>query len=510
MLGALIGLLATTFVLVPLDDRPVTLQLPVMIGAIAGVRVDTPPRALLGRYLQFGDPDGLAAWLASTPADASADVVSADMLAYGGLIAARTPQTPEGVAIARLRALAAFRAQRPSSWFATFGTVMRLAPTGVPDVGAGKGFFLAGDAWPLVQRYANLPDPPVTAAQRATAAGVRALIGPQLDAYLATRARDRNVDLFLLRQLAENGYDRLVLGQDDAGPVGLHLRDLAALRAFAERWDPPGRASIEPGADELGMALIGAALARQAAFVPSVRVTYSRADGAAFNDPLEFAPVDTTVGALIRTCGAERAAPGAGDADIELYVRVPATADPDERAFTDAIARDVAAGKLVAVADLSFLAAADLDQQRTLVDALIARKIAGELAAFASWNTTANTVGTALPEAIAVAAGRRMGTYDALAHDQFMLDRYADDYAFHTYTRPALNSSLSAAGTSDHTYLLPGLAGRTEEADRADLWPRTLTLLHTVYPADEDAGLTITLPWDRTFETELDVRLRPR
>ena len=43
----------------PLDDRPVTLQLPKMVGAIAGVRVATPPRALLGRYLDYGDPDAL-------------------------------------------------------------------------------------------------------------------------------------------------------------------------------------------------------------------------------------------------------------------------------------------------------------------------------------------------------------------------------------------------------------------------------------------------------------------
>ena len=51
-------------------------------------------------------------------------------------------------------------------------------------------------------------------------------------------------DLFALRTVAEGGFDRIVLGQDDAGPVGLHLRDLAALRSFAGRWLSPERASI--------------------------------------------------------------------------------------------------------------------------------------------------------------------------------------------------------------------------------------------------------------------------
>ncbi len=43
------SLLALTFVVVPLDDRPVTAQLPRLLGAIAGVRIVEPPRPLLGR-----------------------------------------------------------------------------------------------------------------------------------------------------------------------------------------------------------------------------------------------------------------------------------------------------------------------------------------------------------------------------------------------------------------------------------------------------------------------------
>ncbi len=501
------ALLALTFVLVPLDDRPVTLQLPRMLAAIAGVQIATPPRETLGNYLRFGDPDAIADWLRdAAPGDAAAFIVSTDMAAYGGLIASRTPATPAFVAVARLRALASFRASRPAAAFAAFGTVMRLAPTGVPELGAAAGFFAAGPAWPVIQKYANLPDPPRTAADRAEAARLRGAAGPALDAYLGTRARDRDIDLFALQLVAEGRFDQLILGQDDAGPVGLHLADLAALRAFAERWGLSGRASIEPGADELAMALVGAALARQAAFVPRIRVTYSREGGGALNDPLEFEPIDDTVNALIATSGARRAE--AAGADIDLFVRVPGTPAHDETAFVDAIERDVRAGRLAAAADLTFLASDDPAEQRGLVEELLQRRIAGSLAAFASWNTTANTLGTAIPEAIAVAAGDRMGSYDARAHAQFMLDRYADDYAFHDFTRPAINAWLSERGISDHTYLLPIIAEQTSWRDRADLWPRALALLAAIYPQYADAGLTITLPWDRTFETELDVRLR--
>jgi hypothetical protein len=515
------SLLALTFVVVPLDDRPVTAQLPRLLGAIAGVRVVEPPRPLLGRYLTPGQPDTILRWLrAGAPADAAEYVVSSDMAVYGGLVASRIPGVSRGLGYTRLQDLADFRASRPSASFAVFGTVMRLAPTGVPALGPAASFPFSGEQWPLIQKYANLPDPPVSEADRATAARLRERLGPVLDAYLETRARNRDVDLFALREAAEGAFDRVVLGQDDAGPVGLHLRDLAALRGFAARWVPPARASIEPGADELGMALVGAALARQAKLVPRVRVIYSRADGGSINDPIEFAPISTTIADLIRTCGGVMApspggtAPGGArtDADIDLFVNVPDTSAADEERFVAAIGADVAAADapLPAVADLTFLANEDYAQQRRLTELLIRANLAGRVGAFASWNTTANTVGTALPEAIAVLAGRKLGTYDARMHATFTLMRYVDDIAFHDDVRPKLNADLTAAGIADHTYLPPDVARRTDSENRALLWPDGLDLLARITPQFRDAGFTIRLPWDRTFETELDLRLAPR
>ena len=512
------SLLGLTFVVVPLDDRPVTAQLPRLLGAVAGVRVAEPPRPMLGHYLSPGDAPGILRWLRDdAPRDARAYVVSSDMVVYGGLVASRVPGVSRAAAYTRLQDLAAIRATRPGASFAVFGTVMRLAPTGVPSLDSTAPFPFAGDeVWGKIQQYAGLPDPPRTDEQRASATRLRAQLGPALDAYLDTRARNRDVDLFALRTVAEGGFDRIVLGQDDAGPVGLHLRDLAALRAFAARWLDPARASIEPGADELAMALVSAALAREAAVVPHVRVIYSRPDGGTVNDPLEFAPIATTIADLIRTCGGRAPAPGEF-ADIDLFVRVPATSDRDEETFVQAIgkpylpslASDRTRAPVTAVADLSFLATEDYPQQRRLTEELIAHRIAARIDAFASWNTVANTIGTALPEAIAVVAGRRLGTYDRRAHATFTLMRYVDDIAFHTDVRPQLNADLNAAGVSDHTYLLPAVASRTASQNRAQLWRDGLDLLSRIESEYRDAGFTITLPWDRTFETELDVRLAP-
>jgi hypothetical protein len=234
-----------------------------------------------------------------------------------------------------------------------------------------------------------------------------------------------------------------------------------------------------------------------------VSVFYSRPDGGSVVDRLEYVPIDKTIGQIVGACGARRVPRGA---DVSLYVRVAGTSAADESAFEDRLAADVAGGRSVAVADLTFLSGEPGDEQQALTQSLIARGLAGKIDAFASWNTDANTIGTALPGAIAVHAGRLAGTYDTLAHAQFMLDRYVDDYAFHQFVRPQLNALLRTQGV-DTTLLLPEVAREAASENRAALWPWALDLLASIYPQYRDGGLTITLPWDRTFETRIDVRL---
>ncbi|MGH7728913.1 MAG: DUF4127 family protein, partial [Vulcanimicrobiaceae bacterium] len=463
------GRTVPTVVLVPLDDRPVTYRLPLMLGEIAGQRVIAPPHDELGNYLRPGDPQAILPWLFSPQtADASAFVVSSDMIAYGGLVASRLPGLPAGIAYARLSQLARLRTARPAAFIDLFGTIMRLAPTGVPAGGPTRDFFAAGERASLIADYANLPDPPVTPQERAQAEALRAKIGaPVLAAYLDARRRDREVDAWALQLAGEGEFDRIVLGQDDAGPTGLHLRDIAALERTAAAWDLGARASIEPGADELGMLGVAAAFARNVGWRPSVAVDYSRADGGGYEDPLEYVPVASTIARMIATAGAHVQS---GPADVELFVKVPQTSDADEAAYEDRIAAAVAAGESVAVADLSFLEGNAGPAQRELTEALIARGIAGRIDAFASWNTDANTVGTALATALAVGAGKRAGTYDAQAHAEFLLDRYADDYAFHQFVRPQLNDDLRSRGIDTEVLFGPTILEAADE-NRSLLWP---------------------------------------
>lgn len=491
---------------VPLDDRPVTRQLPELLGRIAGRNVIMPPRGLLGRYLRAGNPEAIIAWLNSpTARRADSFVISTDMLAYGGLVTSRIPGTSYQDAYARLREIHHIRSEHPAAWIGTFGTIMRLAPTGIPATGAGATFFAAYPAWKYLQEYANLHDPPL-AGERSEAARLAGLIGqPTLQAYLDTRSRNLSVDLSILQMTRARDIDRVVLGQDDAGPVGLHVKDVAALQGAVREYGIAGRSSIEPGADELGMAMVANALARGARWIPHIAVHYSTPGGATFNDPLEFAPISDTIDSLIGLCGGVR---DDINPDISLFVRVPKTTPAQDDALFSEISANVSGARSVALADITFLGGS-FAPQAAFAQRLIDAGLAGRIDAYSSWNTNANTAGTALAEAIAANAGRRTGTYSALAHAEFTFDRYVDDYAFHDFVRPDLNAVLDAAGVTDHTYLAPDQSLAIGQRNNAELWNRAEDILKEIYPSYHIAAIVITLPWDRTFETEIEVGLAP-
>jgi len=489
--------LCAPIVFVPLDDRPVTLKLPIMLGEIAGVPIVTPPRALLGRYIQPGNPDAIIAWL-NSGAQADSYVLSSDMLAYGGLSAARVPGPSYADAYQRLRELDRLRARNGKAWISVFGTIMRLAPTGVP---ANVSYFAPYPAWTYLQQYANLHDP-LLPDEVAEAQRLRELIGePLLDQYLRTRVRDYGIDRLLIEKTAAGSIDRLVLGQDDAKPYGLHVPEVQALQAFAA---PDDRVSIEPGADELGMVLVSHALARDAAWTPHVAVRYSTPQGALYQDPLEYTPIGTTIDRLIALCGGVR---DDDNPEIALYVHVPDTGPALDDAFLAAIRSDLNAGRPVAVVDLSF--ERSYAQQNAFAQALLSSGLASRLDAYSAWNTDANSTGTALAEAIAAGAGRRLHSYDALAHRTFTYIRFVDDVDYHDSVRPALNDWLAANGVTDHTLLTPDVAAQTQARARAMLWTQAQAMLEQLYPQFHIAAMSITLPWQRTFETDTDVRLAP-
>ena len=102
---------AKTILLVPQDDRPVSLDYTVSTAEKAGYTVLTPPRAYLSGKNFRGSPDQLWRWVEQNMVRADAAVISTDSLIYGGLVDSRKHNESLTVVMGRENKIKALHSQ---------------------------------------------------------------------------------------------------------------------------------------------------------------------------------------------------------------------------------------------------------------------------------------------------------------------------------------------------------------------------------------------------------------
>ncbi|UCH34046.1 MAG: DUF4127 family protein, partial [Armatimonadota bacterium] len=246
------------FALLPLDDRPPNLQFPRRLAAVGGLRLLLPPRRLLGRFLRPGDAEALWRWLAEAAGDADAVIVSCDMLAYGGLIAARTTDVSEDTTVARGQRLRQLKDRFRALRIYAFAVIPRLGLTVSSPKLLELGPALAR-CNELTHRRETLDEQ-----ERAELSRVSAMLPLELVAgHAAMRRRNLAVNKGLVSLVEAGVVDSLVLAQEDAATTGPHIAEQAELGEEARRLSVADAVHIYPGADEVGMTLLARAAAEK-------------------------------------------------------------------------------------------------------------------------------------------------------------------------------------------------------------------------------------------------------
>jgi hypothetical protein len=498
-------------VLIPLDDRPCNRLFPQQLAAISGARLLLPPTEHLGWYTQPGECKAIADWLASCRADRF--VISADMLCYGGLVASRTPAVETGLALRRLELLRELRRRRPESVIYAFGIVMRLGTT-VTDAESLSLHLGLGEYSQLVDRVQRLGE---VALQPELDAVTSRLGTDALAQYLAVRRRNHTVNRALIALAADGVIDYLILAQEDSAPVGIHVAELLALRGHVDEFRVADQVAIHPGADEVGIVLMARHHARTGQ-PTRISVEYASPEGAEIVPRFEHQPISQTVESQIRAAGAHLTLQ-ASDAHLAVHTPIGAQtdiADAPPMGLSPALAEQanllVAAtrsassqGALVGLADLAYCNGADPE-----LIAALRRVGAGHLAAFAGWNTAANTLGTVIAQlCIAASAADDAGalphaTGNEAARD-FIASRLVDDYGYQSCVRRLAHEQAAAIGANP--FRLGHRALQVEQFVQQQLQPFS----HLAYsdllgaPSASAERVRVSLPWQRLFEVELKV-----
>lgn len=506
---------AERILLVPLDSRPAAGQFAQMIARIAGQDLRMPPYETLGRFTNPGDPEAILHWLGSQDLnDVGTMVVSADMVAYGGLVASRANRTPVEVAKSRLRRLIEIRKRNPKLQLYLFSATMRLAPTATR----------AASPWRMkLASFEELKDQAV----RLGKSGARTLLealrlqipAGEIERYEATRVRNHAVQRELVRLAGAGGIDYLVIGQDDAKPYGPHIPETTDLRQLAKASGVESRVCFGEGIDQHASVLVSRALLKQAGWTPKVRVVYSDPEGRRRVASFESKPIEGSLRDQIVASGAETAGEG-GDYDYSLYVNTPGRRESQFQAWLRGLSDELDQGLPAAVADINL--GRDGTSDVELFETLTVQSRLTKLLSFAGWNTAGNTIGTAVPAANVYLLARRLAVdpmQRELAQREFLLHRFVDDYAFHRYTRPVAYGMILSTNHdevygldfADLTDFVQRDVGKHVDRIFEDQFQNQRFFVGSEpYVIDGLKDVKVWLPWPRAYEMRLEFRMAAR
>lgn len=496
-------------VLLPLDERPCNAKFPPMLFNGARMEVVCPPR--LGDKKTPADHGELEAFLREACREADGLVVSVDTLLYGGLIPSRLHHLEREEAERRLALLRELRRLRPEMPIFAFHCVMRCPTYSSDDEEPDYYGRYGSEIHRLGAARHRLERGDASAGEEARA--LEAAIPPEaLADYLTRRRRNLEMNRKTLELVEEGIIDFLAVPQDDAAPLGFTAMDQAEIRLAVRERRLQRRVLIYPGADELGMTLLARMQNLLSGRCPAVYPLYASAGAPFVIPPFEDRPLGETVRCQIAAAGCRPAA-SPEEAELILALSAPGVTmagsavqprlDPDYdvgRSLTPfflELTYWLERGKAVSVCDNAYCNGGDLELLSLLDEAGLLLAVAG----YAGWNTSANTMGTAIAQGVRYLHG---GADDAFR--DFLALRYVEDCGYDAVVRQSVT-------VED----LPGLGldyfhadGREGEA-AARVARRLRAFIDRNMPslAPRLRLERVSLPWRRMFEADITIHVEP-
>lgn len=477
---------------VPLDDRPCCLDLVIRQAALAGKRLLTPPRELLGRFKLPGSPESILDWLESQNPELPL-IASVDMLTWGGLIASRHPESDSVKAEENFSRFCKIQEGRKGTTF-VFKTLLRTAPTQTTVLETEQAeqiVALSQLGFTFEKLRATPQEHHIAKAMEQVKKG----IDPDfLQRYLDVRKRNHLFDKKVVQQSSK--FDALLIALDDCQTEGWNLLEMQRLEKLAETTG--GQTDFYPGTDESA----GLLLARLVGENEGVDPVWSHSHLALTQTRYE----DRPLGALLQSqLKAARLLQGRCSRKLFLFGRLGSQKESAQQngriqgsqetmeKFLQDLTTALDAGDLCVVADLAFANGGDLG----LVDALLERGLASRLAGYSAWNTAGNTLGTAL--STLVLCPLEPTAEQERARKILLWERLTDDAFYQSLYRFRLKKMVGPGLLLDGEELVEAetfLASEFHEF-AARLWSR-------LFPDEPALPFKVTFPWGRLFEVSID------
>lgn len=501
-----------TVILIPLDSRPPCTQFVVELAKIGNINLVIPPIELLDNYNTPASKEELRNWLWQASKEADAAIISTDMLIHGSLVASRLSTGNATDVHDVIRLLTQIHQENPQCKLYVFNIIPRLILADSAENFAYQKIMLQYSVLKdQVSTFGNWQD------TKKLAELEKQIPSPIISHYLAMYEENTTLNLTLMNMAEQEILAGVVIGQDDGQPFGIpNMQKQKLQHQLQQKPRLLDKVFITRGTDEVALTLLGHTVSRLSNYQSRIFVTYSTAEGPGIVMPFMPNTVEKTVAEKIAIAGGQQVAT-AEQADFILYVHVgtaknKSTLEPVAQELKDYLDQ----GYKVALVDLS----ENFHISETLLPLLITKKIdIPKLIAYAGWNTTSNSIGTAVTQACIFNKSLLLetNTPEILALYQenleFLTARFLDDLYYQKEINPYINKQLQ--GFHINPYKLDAYYTQTNYKIQKLMSSKAYRLLRealynhpiTINTSQGEQNIIITdltiethLPWQRTFE----------
>lgn len=489
-------------ILLPLDERPCNFDYPSKIFNGEKYAIIRPER--LGQKKKPADYAEIRDFLLSHIEEADAAVISVDTLLYGGLIPSRLHRLSEETVEERLMLLKTLRKKNPRVKLYAFHCIMRC-PSYSSDDEEPDYYEQFGQEIHNIGRLTHLEK--LGMGDAAALSALKEKVDPAaLEDYLSRRAFNGRFNIRALDLVEDGTIDFLIIPQDDSAKYGYTAMDQKAVRAVLDEKILNDRVILYPGADEIGMVLAARAVNALEGDTPRVYLKYASTLAPQLIPSYEDRSLNETVKYHVMAAGCV-AVPSLSDADFVMGITAPAnkmleaTQQPADNMDYDVernmaeflhFVRDCIRRNIpVVLLDNAYANGGELQLLRMLNKQNCLMKLTG----YAGWNTSANSMGTVLAQAV-----NHLHQENRAAADNFLVERFIEDFGYDSMVRAYVTQNVLPAWNMDYFYCAEQ-RGKAAQAIYEELQKFICRELTSI--ADRVTLESVYLPWSRMFEIGL-------
>ncbi len=414
--------------LIPIDNRPVCYQLPKQIACLSkDCNLILPDIKLLGDLNHSADIDSILKWLDSLT-DIDVIIITLDTIAYGGLIPSRRSNDKIDVIKSRIDKLKKIIEKKKIKVYA-FSSIMRISNNNVNEEEKeywnlyGKKIFEYSYNLHKMNKLKEIDSSVMTEITTEIPQDI-------ISDYLETRKRNFEINKYYV-ELKRLGYiNTLVFSKDDCSEYGFNVEEAEALKELSKEISD---IYIKTGADEIPLTLLSRALNKEKRI--KIAPVYTNPDYINKISKYEDISVKESVESQIELAGG--IVSDENNCDLILLVN---NFKEEQGELVMNIKVPLFNKKLVLpdkpyfIADIMNANGSD----NNFVKELFEQNSFKEFYGYSAWNTTGNTLGSAIAVALTYFGTKHP---DKNAFEKLQLTRFLDDWAYQANVRSKIRNN---------------------------------------------------------------------